>query len=838
MFRHFDHFKILAADIRLLLVSGQIKEHAADYFNLLSLLDPKFDGLESYKMGSDFNDSISKLKRKLAQYVVFECKLGSSTFAEYWVPVQLSNLQLEQYCSMLLSNSILLCSNLKNDSADALRVLIISTRKSLGVSGRFGIGDILDDFVRQRFGIDYYVRIDRGCILSKKQAALDMFNAKGSRQFLLLIENHACLSSVKLSLVDIIILFDSDWDPLNDLRALQRISISSQCEQLKVLRLYSYCTIEEKVLILAKKGLALESNVQLINHTTSHSLLIWGASYLFKLPRGGDKNDCHGRSIMSKVEQHEGLYTKNMSLLGEREMKTTDKELSISIWTNLIKGRHPWWKFLPGSSQRVSKNDIDPINRKSRLKDDTKSVRKASKLTDNMDNSYQVHYSMAVPPVAYEGARAPEVDIVDSLEKTEVNDGQKSTRLQPKQDLSELCDVLQLSKEIKATTVRILEHVLKYYNVDCQEVSIMQAFQIALCWVAASSVKHKLDRKESLALAKLHLNFVCNEEEARYVYSKLWHIKMFASILENGRRIKDLVEGNMEKGFQSPHMSEPMESTSMEPAPEGSPDKAIPSTQHPIHGEILQTSERENASFDEHQNKALNASNDPHNSSLVKGLLEREGPVSSSAIMQSNCKSYEKVPQILVNEAVVWESPANIPTPLEQLSFVATDRATLKNAAVKQVRHCNRAVSQVYGESTPLEFIQTSSSLLEPRICLPHGDLVSSCQMSTSTLPEDDSSTMFMASGMNGYHGAEDNIYSLEDTVIAQPPCDLVEQFNPSAVHPMSHLPLQDSNDMPINRNNTSVTDWSSTTSPGAMNSYPIGDLYLTSEVSHCSDPL
>ncbi|KAJ6354268.1 hypothetical protein OIU76_003168 [Salix suchowensis] len=44
---------------------------------------------------------------------------------------------------------------------------------------------------------------------------------------------------------------------------------------------------------------------------------------------------------------------------------------------------------------------------------------------------------------------------------------------------------------------------------------------ILKCWTAASMLKHKLDHKESLALAKEHMNFSCKKSEANFVYSKL-----------------------------------------------------------------------------------------------------------------------------------------------------------------------------------------------------------------------------------------------------------------------------------------------------------------------------
>ncbi|XP_057471915.1 uncharacterized protein LOC130760553 isoform X2 [Actinidia eriantha] len=455
---HLKQLKALTADAKLLLVNGKIKDRRLEYLNLLSFLDSGFDGLIENASEDDPIYDISELKERLACLVAFECKLPTSKFIEYWVPVRLSNVQLEQYCSALLSNSMLLCSSLRNGSVDSLREILIWTRKccdhpylldtdhslrgsvtrdcpvgehldaDIEVSGKLqlldklllqikelgfrvlilfqsisgsgiSIGDILDDFVHQRFGKDSYVRIDGGEIVrSKKQAALDLFNHKKSDKFVFLIGSRACLRSIKLSCVDTIILFDSDWDPLNDIRALEKITIDSQFEQLKVFRLYSSYTVEEKVLILAKQGLTLDSNIRNVSRSTCHMMLAWGALHLFNklddfhgydalvshsiitseesymsdvvsefsalLPHNGENRN-HNNSIILEVQMTEQAYPQNISLPGEVEAQSTDNVSLIQrllqnesppvFWSNLLEGRHPRWKFLSGSSPQLKR---------------------------------------------------------------------------------------------------------------------------------------------------------------------------------------------------------------------------------------------------------------------------------------------------------------------------------------------------------------------------------------------------------------------------------------------------------------------------------------------------
>jgi len=251
--------------------------------------------------------------------------------------------------------------------------------------GSGSIGDILDDVLCQRFGKDCYVRYDRAYTPKTKEAALDTFNDRDSGKFVFLMENRACLPSVKLSLVDIVVLFDSDFDPQNDLRGLQKMSISTQLKQLTIFRLYSYYTVEENILMLAKEGISLDSNVRLISHSISHTLLKWGTSHMFnklddlhasvtavctpdiadqtllhdvlcelssQLVCDADDIDYRECSFISTIQQNRGEYSRNILLLGERIMKELHSEPGAFSWSDL-EGKYPQWKFLSVSSRRM-----------------------------------------------------------------------------------------------------------------------------------------------------------------------------------------------------------------------------------------------------------------------------------------------------------------------------------------------------------------------------------------------------------------------------------------------------------------------------------------------------
>lgn len=261
--------------------------------------------------------------------------------------------------------------------------------QSIGGSGCDSVGNILDDFLCQRFGKDSYVRIDGGVYArSKKKTVVNIFNNKESGRHFLLLEDRACLPSIKLSAVDVVILFGSDWEPQNDIKALHKISISSQFDQLKVFRLYSSFTVEEKILILAKKGTSVDSNIRTLGRNSCIGLLTWGASHLFKklddfhgccksvsvsnvsceesflnavflelltqLPCSGEINHSAKCSFITEIPQNV-VYDENISLFGEEELGSMSNEPSIFSCLKLLEGRHPQWKFLRESSPRNRK---------------------------------------------------------------------------------------------------------------------------------------------------------------------------------------------------------------------------------------------------------------------------------------------------------------------------------------------------------------------------------------------------------------------------------------------------------------------------------------------------
>ena len=96
-----------------------MQESSPEYLCLLCLLDSDSDLQTGDHFLSSCTDIIVKLKDRLSRYISHGCKHDSPRFREYWVPVQISTVQLEQYCENLLSNSTLILSLAKKDRVGA-----------------------------------------------------------------------------------------------------------------------------------------------------------------------------------------------------------------------------------------------------------------------------------------------------------------------------------------------------------------------------------------------------------------------------------------------------------------------------------------------------------------------------------------------------------------------------------------------------------------------------------------------------------------------------------------------------------------------------------------------
>lgn len=223
---------------------------------------------------------------------------------------------------------------LKRMKADGSRVLIFSQMSR--------VLDILEDYCVFR---DYnYCRIDGSTAHEDRIAAIDDYNKPDSDKFIFLLTTRAGGLGINLTTADIVVLFDSDWNPQADLQAMDRAHRIGQTKQVKVFRFITENAIEEKVLERAAQKLRLDQLViqqgraqqQSKNAASKDELLGMiqhGAANVFNTKRDSGKDDSSHDiteddfdSILRKGEERTAELNKKYEKLGIDDLQKFSSE--------------------------------------------------------------------------------------------------------------------------------------------------------------------------------------------------------------------------------------------------------------------------------------------------------------------------------------------------------------------------------------------------------------------------------------------------------------------------------------------------------------------------------
>ncbi|XP_058631128.1 probable global transcription activator SNF2L1 isoform X3 [Onychostoma macrolepis] len=119
--------------------------------------------------------------------------------------------------------------------------------------------DILEDYCMWR-GFEY-CRLDGNTPHEAREQAIDAFNAPNSSKFIFMLSTRAGGLGINLATADVVILYDSDWNPQVDLQAMDRAHRIGQKKPVKVFRLITDNTVEERIVERAEMKLRLDSIV-------------------------------------------------------------------------------------------------------------------------------------------------------------------------------------------------------------------------------------------------------------------------------------------------------------------------------------------------------------------------------------------------------------------------------------------------------------------------------------------------------------------------------------------------------------------------------------------------
>ncbi|KAL0051035.1 hypothetical protein WJX82_000961 [Trebouxia sp. C0006] len=146
--------------------------------------------------------------------------------------------------------------------------------------------DLLEEWLAARqWG---YQRIDGSVSGADRQSRIDQFNRRPADNFVFLLSTKAGGLGINLASADTVIIYDSDWNPHNDLQAQARAHRLGQLKPVMIYRLVTRLTIEERMMQQTKKKMMLEHLVVHKMNTAADlkqdeldDILRYGAAELF-----------------------------------------------------------------------------------------------------------------------------------------------------------------------------------------------------------------------------------------------------------------------------------------------------------------------------------------------------------------------------------------------------------------------------------------------------------------------------------------------------------------------------------------------------------------------------
>ncbi|CAJ0577901.1 unnamed protein product, partial [Mesorhabditis spiculigera] len=386
-FRTLRDFKI---DYRLLLTGTPLQNNLEELFHLLNFLAyERFNNLEAFTQ--EFaeiskEDQIQKLHSLLGPHMLRRLKAdvlkNMPSKSELIVRVELAPMQKKYYRAILTRNfealsvrnggsqmsllNILMelkkCCNhpylfakasieapkLKNGMYEGpalvkacgklvlmqkmLRKLKDGGHRVLIFSQMTRMMDVLEDFCENE-GYKYE-RIDGSITGQMRQDAIDRFNAPGAQQFIFLLSTRSGGLGINLATADTVIIYDSDWNPHNDI----------QQNKVMIYRFVTRNSVEERITSVAKKKMLLTHLVvraglgqkgPSMSKTELDDVLRWGTEELFK-----DDGEETGEGGEKKAAENEIVWTDDaVDVLLDRTRGEEDKKEEVDgkkkeHWTN------------------------------------------------------------------------------------------------------------------------------------------------------------------------------------------------------------------------------------------------------------------------------------------------------------------------------------------------------------------------------------------------------------------------------------------------------------------------------------------------------------------------
>ncbi|KAJ7562204.1 hypothetical protein O6H91_03G058800 [Diphasiastrum complanatum] len=268
--------------------------------------------------------------------------------------------------------------------------------------------DILEDYLHSK-GYSFE-RIDGNIRGSDRQAAIDRYSAKDSEIFVFLLSTRAGGLGITLTAADTCIIYDSDWNPQNDLQAMARCHRIGQTKDVRIYRLITRNTYEQKLfessslkygldeailgsMVHADEDLSLNKNIE--------SLLKHGAYDILKEDGEAQASEFSAQNIEQILEQRT-----EKRLIGGRGTNTFSVATFVANSAENEESKHDleiesenfWHKMLPQACEAAEDAKFQHPKlegRRKRTKVDYSERRHYSD-EDSRDRNDSVHRARAV----------------------------------------------------------------------------------------------------------------------------------------------------------------------------------------------------------------------------------------------------------------------------------------------------------------------------------------------------------------------------------------------------------------------------------------------------------
>ncbi|KAF7684017.1 Chromodomain-helicase-DNA-binding protein 2 [Astathelohania contejeani] len=412
----------------ILLITGTpLQNSLKELWCILSFLKAGFGSLENFE--AEFGElkeetQLQRLHEKLKPYIIRRLKKDVETLpakCERILRIDLTPRQKSVYKAILTRNYaeltrnsgsntkplINLVSELKKCSSHSLLIsdknyqeLLINgsgkmllldkllerlkseNRKILIFSQMVMMLNILEDFLNEK-GYSYE-RLDGNVPNEERKRSIERFNM--GETFVFLLSTKAGGLGINLTTADTVIIYDSDWNPQNDLQAIGRAHRIGQKNLVNIYRLVSRDTVEEEILERAKKKMVLEHLViQKMDETKDlkkeelDSIIKFGAARLF-MEDNKEKDD---KINLDEINLDEILKRSEIDGSGVEDMYKVTNFSSLS-WKDII----PEEEVMAEEGVIVEDDFIDRVEKhetNERLKKERSIIRLLSKYGNNPD---------------------------------------------------------------------------------------------------------------------------------------------------------------------------------------------------------------------------------------------------------------------------------------------------------------------------------------------------------------------------------------------------------------------------------------------------------------------